>query len=352
MGLWGASAGGSQKRGSAIVLFVATVILAGLGFWRVAPLGESAEMWGAASMASGAAVGFLFGLPRTVQKKRDSAKEGAAAEDGSPDYAQLVNNNLEELSDWLTKILVGLGLTQLARVPSKLQAAAAYIASGLRDPATAAVGASAMIVYFSILGFLSAYLLMRLAAAPALRAADVDLARRIDQVDAKTDTLLGRANSAVQRVQDAVQRADQAVLNTLIESALADLRRDPPRDSSVEEDIRALEPLLPHYPTDRRLHLVLGRLYDQLRRYDQSIPLLTSFLEAKSAAGETTDPDFADALYNRACSYSLKSGVTAEKAEREKLQRLVLEDLKKSIELLPPLVGRCPETTSPSSRQS
>ncbi len=348
MKFWKGGAGGSGKRGPALVLFVAAVILASLGFWAVSSLGGALELWGAACMAAGAIIGFLFGLPRTVQRRRGSVKDardagGATApQEGEQDYAQLVNTNLEELSDWLTKILVGLGLTQLERVPSKLQAAAAYIASGMKDPATAAVGASAMIVYFSILGFLSGYLLMRLAAAPALRAADVDLAGRIDRVDAKVDEVADaftkRTDEAIRGVEHAIQRADQAGLAALIESALADLRRDPPLDSSLDQDIHELEPLVGRSPTDRRLHIVLGRLYDYFCRYDKSIPLLTSFLEAKKAKGETTDQDVADVLYNRACSRSLKSAA-ASGEERERLQKQALDDLRKSIELLPPNRG-------------
>jgi hypothetical protein len=64
----------------------------------------------AASFAGGAATGFLFGLPR-AEKFRYIKKEDA--DHNSRDYSYGDNTNLEEVSDWLTKIIVGLTLIKL-----------------------------------------------------------------------------------------------------------------------------------------------------------------------------------------------------------------------------------------------
>lgn len=63
-----------------------------------------------ASFAGGAALGFLFGLPR-AEKYRFIKKEDNVH--NSKEYEYSDNTNLEEVSDWLTKIIVGLALIKL-----------------------------------------------------------------------------------------------------------------------------------------------------------------------------------------------------------------------------------------------
>ena len=264
-------------------------------------------------------MGFLFGIPRTLQS--DAAPPGAGAAGGSApqpqDYAQRVNTNLEQISDWLTKILVGLGLTQLGRVPDMIRDAAAYVASGSADPRSAAVGASAMIVYFSIMGFIGGYLLTRLFLAPAFAAADTSLKQMFAEL--KETVVETRLNSD---------------LNAAILTARQNLRQDPPLTDSLEQDVRKLEQLRKSYPTHRTLHVTLDRLYDRLGRYDKCLEVANAFLDEKTRAGESYDKDVADVLYNRACTYASKS-MRAQGAQKVELQDLALRDLKQSIDLSP-----------------
>lgn len=89
-----------------------------------------------AALALGTFVGFLFGLPRTltsseVRASRRQAASQNVAEGGSPDSAGAdaggpgtgsdVNTNLEKISDWLTTIIVGVGLTKLEDIPQALE---------------------------------------------------------------------------------------------------------------------------------------------------------------------------------------------------------------------------------------
>jgi hypothetical protein len=64
----------------------------------------------AASTLVGAIVGFLFGLSRTVERP------------GAPAF-MTSSTNLEQISDWLTKILVALGLVQLGKLAGSSHAA-------------------------------------------------------------------------------------------------------------------------------------------------------------------------------------------------------------------------------------
>jgi hypothetical protein len=130
--------------------------------------------WALGYFALGFVTGFLFGIPRVLQG--ESRKPGQ----DSSGYEQRVNTNLEQISDWLTKIIVGLGLVQLRTVPDKLYHAATWMAqsfvpsatAGAAPPEAATSFAGALIIFFSVLGFLGGYLTTRLFLAGAFGRAD------------------------------------------------------------------------------------------------------------------------------------------------------------------------------------
>jgi hypothetical protein len=74
----------------------------------------------AAAFLAGAIPGFVFGIPHMVQ--------GSASSTSDVHYQS--NTNLEQVSDWLTKIIVGVGLVQIGRVVPAL----GRLASSLRAP--------------------------------------------------------------------------------------------------------------------------------------------------------------------------------------------------------------------------
>ncbi|WP_041598487.1 hypothetical protein [Hahella chejuensis] len=112
----------------------------------------------------GGVLGFIFGIPRTLQQ------EAGAADSQGAGY--LANTNLEQISDWLTKMLVGVGLTQLTAMPSHLRVVTGYIAEGVGGGRDASIFALSVLLYFSIIGFLFGYLWTRLFLAGAFRQAD------------------------------------------------------------------------------------------------------------------------------------------------------------------------------------
>lgn len=140
--------------------------------WMVA---LTAMGWGLGYFGGGYLIGFLFGIPRVLQA--DANRNGQQTGAG---YEQRVNTNLEQISDWLTKIIVGLGLVQLRSLPQHLYDAARWMAlsfvpgaaagAALSDAAVSFAGA--FIVFFSVLGFLSGYLTTRLFLAGAFGRAD------------------------------------------------------------------------------------------------------------------------------------------------------------------------------------
>ncbi len=102
------------------------------------------SMWGGACLLLGVLTGFLFGVPQNIQ-----------------------SSQLEQISDWITKIIVGVGLTQLNKIPHKLHVWAQEIAdqaggggAGSPPPPTSFI--IALILFFVTVGFLTGYLLTRM----------------------------------------------------------------------------------------------------------------------------------------------------------------------------------------------
>jgi hypothetical protein len=124
---------------------------------------------GAAASLVGALVGFLFGLPRT--------REPTATTEQSQ-IGMATNTNLEEISDWLTKILVGLGLVQLGAFTRHLGDAADSVARGLGGGDAAETFAVGLIVYSLVDGFLLGYLWTRIVVSYRLREAQEAMVAR------------------------------------------------------------------------------------------------------------------------------------------------------------------------------
>lgn len=93
-----------------------------------------------AATAVAAIIGLIFGLPRTLSGFQPSPTERYKG-----------NSNLEEISDWLTKLLVGVGLVQLAAVPGQLVQLSDYLSKDMDLP-NASSYVSAAIVYGASVG--------------------------------------------------------------------------------------------------------------------------------------------------------------------------------------------------------
>ena len=117
-----------------------------------------------ASLAIGGLIGFVFGIPRLLQAESTPPDPGAQGEPDRPGrrapYAG--NTSLEQISDWLTKIIVGVGLTQLANVPAALASLGQTLAGGLGNLPGAAVFGAGLVVYAVLDGFFLSYFWTRL----------------------------------------------------------------------------------------------------------------------------------------------------------------------------------------------
>ena len=136
-----------------------------LCFQTISPV-IPALIWSFCCLAVGALVGFLFGIPKIIQQV-SSQPPGQ-----QPSYKQLVNTNLEQISDWLTKIIIGIGLVELRRFPDLLNRASEFIAKGLSGKPEAKVLAAAIIIFFLVQGFFNSYLTTRMYLTGAFLRAD------------------------------------------------------------------------------------------------------------------------------------------------------------------------------------
>jgi tetratricopeptide (TPR) repeat protein len=216
------------QAGAAIALIF--VVLYSIQFYgagaviRVASVGV---LIAGASLFGGFLLGFIFCIPRTTKPAEaiaaSSSGSAVGKDDNEPNRQSAAialsgvetNTNLVEISDWLTKILVGVGLVELTKIPHSLHALCEFLGPGLRandSPLAASSSESfalGIILFFFGVGFLIGYLWTRLYFQRALTEM-ADLASRIDRawLDAEGAELLineGRLEEALRVVDNALE---------------------------------------------------------------------------------------------------------------------------------------------------
>jgi hypothetical protein len=142
---------------------------------------------GGASALAGTFFGFLFGVPRTAAippspKPRDETRDGGtkleatrleAAAPVSPNVtgeATQPNTNLEQISDWLTKILVGATLTQLGNIPDAAVRLFNTISNGLPGHSLSQGFVGSLLVYGALFGFMMGWFTARVWIGPVITA--------------------------------------------------------------------------------------------------------------------------------------------------------------------------------------
>lgn len=228
-----------------LVLFVA----AGMGALAIYAWGATehrARLFGtslliaAACVAVGGLLGFLFGIPRTLTEQAspkvdgDDSKSADAAEPDPDATRYAVNTNLEQISDWLTKILVGVSLTQLWNLPAFFTELSIKVSVAFGVDAKAEALSASLLVYFLVCGFLAGYLLTRVYLAGAFSRADRQWQRKLQRlinVDFQTETLSPLASKWLRDVLAAdsqhrpLQISPGFTRNTDDHNALRELRR-------------------------------------------------------------------------------------------------------------------------------
>lgn len=244
------------------VLMWCTTFSAGGGilpdFPRTLSLFGQAVITAAGAFAVGAFLGFLFGIPKTLQDQKDAGEQGQSA----AGTFQTTNTNLEQISDWLTKILVGVGLTQLYQLREELGALGSYFAVASSPSITLA-----MILNFSIAGFISGYLLTRLFLTGAFVAVERSLrelttnAQKLQQ-EKKFGAALTRYESALQKIGPATtpqQRREVyegLIFNSLYEDPPDGFQKAIEYGELYKQDTKAIVP-------SAQIHAYLAGAYGQ-----------------------------------------------------------------------------------------
>ncbi|HEY5183713.1 MAG TPA: hypothetical protein VIM19_02145 [Actinomycetes bacterium] len=128
----------------------------------VGPSGGTVPSSSTAKVASGGTV--------TATPDQPSDQENVVAMDRAdrPSSAFTPSTNLAEVSDWLTKLLLGAGLVQLTHLGAPVASLINSVASGLEGGTTtepsgsATVIAGAILITYTVLGFLVGYVLTTL----------------------------------------------------------------------------------------------------------------------------------------------------------------------------------------------
>jgi hypothetical protein len=121
---------------------------------------QSAYLWVFGFSLAGAIVGLVFAIPKVLS---NDASLGAQ----QPNSAKILqeNTNLFQISEWLTKTIVGAGLVEMKSIPSFVLKVAGKMAEGaaIKGDIAGARSFCAGIIVFSIsFGFIVGYLITRL----------------------------------------------------------------------------------------------------------------------------------------------------------------------------------------------
>jgi hypothetical protein len=238
----------------------------------------------------GAFIGFLFGMPRDLSgrqapqrppedpdaKPKASAGPTAALENGRFTWA---NNNLVEVSDWLTKIIVGISLVQFRDLVEwvGMVSATAGSAAGFVEPSAQSTFGVSVILASFVYGFLIAYIYARtiiaVIFAKAQNEVDEELRQKLQQVESEKAELADeKARLEVRETEG--QRRFEAVIKDLPEnvkgpsSVLAALYGAPP--GGFTDAIAKARALMadPDHNGNPRLHAYLAFGLGQKFRYE------------------------------------------------------------------------------------
>jgi hypothetical protein len=209
----------------------------------VAAVASVALITAGAAWLTGALLGFLFGIPyinqgngtrkKGTDSRFQSSAEGSSENESTDGYQP--STSLEQISDWLTKIIVGVGLTQINKIPGKLIGLAKYVGSGLGGGSTNESFALGITIYYSVCGFLFGYLWARLYLLEAFR--DADLRKRYEKLTSEMINLQAKAlvNSHLDPsksevpesvLKSAIEKASQSTKDEIYERA-KESREDP-----------------------------------------------------------------------------------------------------------------------------
>lgn len=224
----------------------------------------------------GSLLGFLFGIPgerrdqvevsatgevRTNPPAQGSVGAAAAGDrqDGEPATGATVerkarsarlpyrpSNSLEQIAEWLTKVLIGASLVQLHELAAMLGRLGLTVAGAFADrPPGIAVAAQATVVGFSVTGFLAGYLWARLHYGAIQAQVDSSILDALTETDEKADAANQKATAADEKAVDLYSRMQRmleaigSVAKQALPSDVGPARRETGSGVTLPEEGRA-----------------------------------------------------------------------------------------------------------------
>ena len=152
--------------GIAVLLSIDAVALLGskTPFESTMRAASGGLMLAATALIAGWLLGLLFGIPRSLSRSQPASGQQAAgsnapAPGGSSSRPSRTNTNLEDVSDWLSKTVVGLGLASLYQIPGYTWKKSGQIGAQIFPAITGGQGFAFLVVaYFTGGGFWIGYI--------------------------------------------------------------------------------------------------------------------------------------------------------------------------------------------------
>jgi hypothetical protein len=155
-----------------------------------------AILWAGAASTLAALVGFLFAIPKVGDAEGPPLPPppgGELPKAAGPRPTYSISRNMQDIADWLTKLIVGLSLVMFRDILAGFREMSDTLAKGLGGtPADVAV-AQGVLMYYAGLGLFGGYVQTRLYLSAAFRRADDEvvrqLSKRVESVEGKVATV-------------------------------------------------------------------------------------------------------------------------------------------------------------------
>ncbi len=272
-----------------------------------------------AAAVIGAFLGFLFGIPRLLQQsakpqlapagESDSAETKHDIVAGDPRQLMRTNSNLEEISDWVTKIIVGLGLVQAGKIyDAATSAAEQFQLSALPDATGSNVIFLLLLTAGAIGGFIYFYMETRTRIALLLDDIETTYGRPVISKEAIAES---KERSIIVPVEQNVSSnptvaanptaADEAIMKVPFESLrtadqLAAWGAAQARAGNLEAALRALRDAVQKKPGDPDLLKLLSQTQMRRENWEDAFDSLSEAAD-KSEKPELVKQRLLAALY-------------------------------------------------------
>jgi len=192
-------------------------------------------MTAAGSAVIGALLGFVFGVPfsragsASNQGDSDDKSKDSVTPPSAPPYKP--NTTLEQISEWLSKMLVGVGLVELKSLSKQLDTLAGFIAKGLGNDDIGKVFAYFVLLLFAGCGFLFGFIWARIYLPSWFTRADLNMImqevdRKVHRVKADSEDIVRKLGNKVSQIEAdarALTLATQQLLQPTEEGSLVSL---------------------------------------------------------------------------------------------------------------------------------